>query len=416
MTPKRKYIILLFSLAFIFVGTYVLFENKVREAKKTLDHRSLKADSNFKMQKENMEARFTRENPNEYFLFSERCELNKAISFKDSTVSFFVYSKHFEVKLIDIKYLDCVYAKAESDAICLRSDAEFQKQLDILIAEHGQVASTWAKKLGKSMFMEFTKKNDCSPYFSDNDYYTIHPTAFSEFDRFLAEFKVYENEVNAKNSQTERLFQTEINKLRNGLSSEAKNMMDNNITKSNALKSNDKSFTFEWKGYGHYTYALKEKEIDHDYIEQSMEEVYEVQYRDYSLTNGSMPYSYCYGRSNSGGSGVRVNAGSSDVLVTIKDMNDRVIRHAYIKANRTFTLNVSNGNYNVYFYYGTGWNPKRFMKDTDCGRLVGGFLRNESVSKDPSVLRLYDGIMVYTLTSQVGGNFNTAGSSKMEAF
>jgi hypothetical protein len=97
-------------------------------------------------------------------------------------------------------------------------------------------------------------------------------------------------------------------------------------------------------------------------------------------------------------------------------MNDQVIRHAYIKSRRSYTLNLPDGNYQVFFYYGTGWNPKRFMKDTDCGRLVGGFLANESVSKDPNPLRLYSGVMEYTLTEQIGGNFSTAGSSKMEAF
>jgi hypothetical protein len=97
-------------------------------------------------------------------------------------------------------------------------------------------------------------------------------------------------------------------------------------------------------------------------------------------------------------------------------MNDKVIRHAYIAERNSYTLNIPNGNYNVFFYYGSGWNPKRFMKDTDCGRLVGGFLSNESVSKDPNVLRIYHGIMEYTLTQSANGNFSTSGSSKNEAF
>jgi hypothetical protein len=147
-----------------------------------------------------------------------------------------------------------------------------------------------------------------------------------------------------------------------------------------------------------------------------MNEVYTEQYKDFSLQTGAMPYGYCFGTSNSGQSGVKVNAGGSDVLVTIKNMNDEVIRHAYIEARNSFRLNLPNGSYNVYFYYGNGWNPKRFMKDTDCGRLVGGFLSNESVSKDPNVLQLYSQIMVYTLTQQANGNFSTSGSSKGEAF
>ena len=106
----------------------------------------------------------------------------------------------------------------------------------------------------------------------------------------------------------------------------------------------------------------------------------------------------------------------NDDLVMIKNSSDRVIRHAYIRARDRFTLNVPNGNHDVYFYYGTGWNPNKFMKATTCGDLTGGFLSNEVVSKDPSTLRIYNQVMTYTLTEQVNGNFSTTSSSKYEAF
>ena len=416
MSKNRSYLLIITSIALVFGVTYLLFQNKIEEVKQELKQRSTDADAKLNVQKETLLSRFNAKNPNQQFVFDELCDLSKAVSYKDTTINYFLYSTHLEVQLIDEKYLECVFAKAQSDAINERSDLEFEKQVQLMVDKHGSNASRWSTKLGKDMFMIQTKQNDCSPYFEHNDYYTLDPVAFSEFDRFLAEYKVHESEMSASNSQIERQFKSELTKLKGGLSAEAKARMDENINDESALTDHKKTFSFNWKGYGEYSYSLTEKEIDFDYIEESMEDVYEIQYRNYSLANGSMPYAYCYGRSNSGGSGVRVNAGSSDVLVTVKDMNDRVIRHAFIKANRTFTLNIPNGNYNVYFYYGTGWNPKRFMKDTDCGRLVGGFLRNESVSKDPGVLRLYDGIMVYTLTTQVGGNFSTAGSSKTEAF
>jgi hypothetical protein len=129
-----------------------------------------------------------------------------------------------------------------------------------------------------------------------------------------------------------------------------------------------------------------------------------------------MPYSYCYGGSNSGSSSIKVNAGTEDVLVTVKNNRNVVVRHAYIKAFRTFRINVPNGSYQVFFYYGTGWNPKKFMKDTNCGRLVGGFVSNESVSRDPDILQLYNQELQYTLSKQTNGNFSTSGSSKFEAF
>jgi len=416
MNTNKRNILIVSAVLALFAATYFIYLNKLTTAKNALQEREIVEEKRFNEIKEKLKAEFIRENENESYLFDELFDFEKAISFKDSTISFFVYSDHVEVKLIDENYLKCIQLKAKSEAINKRSDDEYNKQLSALAIKHGEYANSWASKIGKDMFLNRVERNDCKPYFADNNSYTIDPLSFSEFNRFLVEYKMYEQKMTLQNEITTRNYQSKIQSLKRALNQDAIDVLERNLGSNEALKSEKESFSFNWAGFGNFDYSIARKEIDHEYIENTMNEVYAEQYKDYSLRTGSMPYGYCFGTSNSGQSGVRVNAGSGDVLVTIKNMNDQVIRHAYIEARRSYTLNVPNGNYYVYFYYGTGWNPKRFMKDTDCGRLVGGFLSNESVTKDPNVLRLYSAVMEYTLTQQINGNFSTSGSSKNEAF
>jgi hypothetical protein len=416
MNTKKRNILIFSAVVVLFAATYFIYLNKISTAKNALQEREIVEEKRFNEIKEKLKAEFTRENENESYLFDELFDFEKAISFKDTSISFFVYSTHLEVKLIDLNYLKSIQLKAKSEANNKRSDDEYNKQLSALANKHGDYANSWASKIGKDMFLDRVEKNDCKPYFADNNSYTINPLAFSEFNRFLVEYKMYEQKMNLQNEITTRNYQSKIQSLKRALNQDAIDVLERNLGSNEALKSKDESFSFNWVGYGNFDYSITRKEIDNEYIDNTMNEVYAEQYKDYSLRTGAMPYGYCFGTSNSGQSGVKVNAGGSDVLVTIKNMNDKVIRHAYIEARGSYRLNLPNGNYNVYFYYGTGWNPKRFMKDTDCGRLVGGFLSNETVTKDPSVLRLYSQIMVYTLTEQINGNFSTSGSSKGEAF
>jgi hypothetical protein len=416
MNTKKRNILIVSAVIVLFAVTYFIYLNKLSTAKNDLQNREIFEEKRFNEIKEKLKTEFTRENENESYLFDELFNFENAISFKDTSISFFVYSTHLEVKLIDFNYLKSIQLKAKSEAINKRSDDEYNKQISVLVNKHGDYANSWASKIGKDMFLDLLEKNDCKPYFANNNSYTIDPVAFSELNRFLVEYKMYEQKMNLQNEITIRNYQSKIQSLKRSLNQDAIDVLERNLGSNEALQSKDESFSFNWAGYGNFDYSITRKEIDNEYIDNTMNEVYAEQYKDYSLRTGAMPYGYCFGTSNSGQSGVKVNAGGSDVLVTIKNMNDEVIRHAYIEARRSYRLNLPNGNYNVYFYYGTGWNPKRFMKDTDCGRLVGGFLSNETVTKDPSVLRLYSQIMVYTLTEQINGNFSTSGSSKGEAF
>ncbi len=134
---------------------------------------------------------------------------------------------------------------------------------------------------------------------------------------------------------------------------------------------------------------------------------------------GDTPYAYCYG-TNSKCTGrdcsqIKViTPASSDVLVTLKQ-NDRVVSHAFIRANSSYIFYVPNGTYQPFFYYGSNWDPEKAMKQTECGLLQGGFANNEHFGKD-SPQTLNNNLLTYELILQQNGNFSTKPSNPNEAF
>jgi hypothetical protein len=151
---------------------------------------------------------------------------------------------------------------------------------------------------------------------------------------------------------------------------------------------------------------------------QKKEKAIYDKYINNSLSTGSAPYSYCFGRNSScsdwGCSQIKVRTPyNSDVLVTIKK-GEKVVRHAFIKGGSSYTFELPNGTYQPFFYYGKGWNPEKVMKQTDCGTLSGGFITNEDFGKD-SPQTLSNNVLEYELILQQSGNFSTKPSNADEA-
>jgi len=135
-------------------------------------------------------------------------------------------------------------------------------------------------------------------------------------------------------------------------------------------------------------------------------------YYNNSLNTGSSPYS-CYGSSASDESQISVSTSASsncDVVVIIKSGGE-IARNVYIQAGGSFTFYIPNGTYQVFFYGGKGWNPNKVMPNG----LKGGFVANESYSKDSPVHLEYQGL-TYELIPQPNGNFSTQQSNINEIF
>lgn len=153
--------------------------------------------------------------------------------------------------------------------------------------------------------------------------------------------------------------------------------------------------------------------------EERKEKAIYDKYINNSLRTGTTPYSYCYGSnktcSNYGCSQISVRTPSnSDVIVTLKS-NEKVVRHAFIKAGSTHTFEIPNGTYQPFFYYGKGWNPEKDMVSSTCSKLKGGFISNESFGKD-NPQHLSNNILEYELILTQHGNFSTKPSNPQEAF
>ena len=101
------------------------------------------------------------------------------------------------------------------------------------------------------------------------------------------------------------------------------------------------------------------------------------------------------------------------MIVRYNNHNGKVAGHKYIKAGYSSSIHLANGyNYQTFFYYGNGWNPEKVMKNG----LRGGFVKDESYSKDGSSSYLDNNILTYELVVQYDGNFSTSRSDEGEIF
>lgn len=134
-------------------------------------------------------------------------------------------------------------------------------------------------------------------------------------------------------------------------------------------------------------------------------------YLENRLQTGTTPY----GNGNLPGDestiAVSTSANSECDVVVIVKHNGRMVRNAYIAAGDSYTFHVPNGTYQVFFYGGKGWKPGKPMP----GGCKGGFVANESFSKDSEVSLNYQGLE-YELIPQRDGNFSTQQSDESEMF
>lgn len=133
------------------------------------------------------------------------------------------------------------------------------------------------------------------------------------------------------------------------------------------------------------------------------------------LANGATPYRAWYGSNlRYDRSKIRMTApDNSDMIAIVKRNNNNgiVIGHAYIRKGNTFVIEVPNGTYQCFFYFGKGWHPKKLMSKG----IKGGFISEESYSKaDPETLNF--NILTYIMQNVRDGNFTPDPSNANEIF
>ncbi len=135
-------------------------------------------------------------------------------------------------------------------------------------------------------------------------------------------------------------------------------------------------------------------------------------YIDNHLSTGTVPYYNDYDLVGDDSQiRVKTSSGSERDVVVIVKCDGVMVRNAYIKAGGSYTFNVPNATYQVFFYYGKGWDPTKKMG----AYKTGGFVENESFQKDSQV-ELEDQELTYSLILTQNGNFSTQQSNKSEMF
>ena len=456
-TPKKKKdsskksnktLLLILAFGILFFGApYIYFLTKVSTFKNEIPRLVDETEYNQNSSRKIWEAKFLENHPEivaKHIIVGAK---DKGFNFKesdrkytkDSIINFFIYSKTIPVVLYTPDFFQCVYYNA------VNSDNFWN---------HYIVGLGKGKRNGKPLppYLEMLKKTKKKHRVSDKEFeefiqmvgglkafqqekpssiddkckkcienyqtaFETNTVAIVDFHAFVDQYLGAKKRIGKYNRGILEKYNSKYKIQTAGMNSSMRSKLKEKIKEKPLLTSNEVTEVFSGfkEGLGDISYSFNESEEDLTPLKGYVNEIYASYYASNSLYNGATPYKYCYGASNNGyPSKVNIKSGNSDVIVTIKK-EGKVYRHAYIKAYSNYTFKVADGSYNVYFYYGKGWNPKKFMKNTNCGRLVGGFVSNVSVGKD-MYLSLNNQYMTYTLTSVKNGNFSPKTSSINEAF
>jgi len=413
-------IIIGISIAILFGSTFLIYLNQVEAAKILIDEQNASNRESFINTKNLFFDEFAEKHPNQSKVFNDYFNPSIAQFQKDTLISFFIYSSKLPTIKYNDSYFTCLVFKCESELEKIKINKKIKIELEMIKRSFGEDAENWYQKIGEGKFLNILNANEnCNSFFEKTNKLAINDTALKEFREFLSKIKKDENSYRMQTEKSTARFNSLVKKTNQSLTSSERKMFERQMGSSIFLSERIIDLVFSGDALGYVNYSIQVKEFEENKFNSVLDNMYLEQYKDNSLRNGAEPYSYCFGSNNSCGgydcSQIKVKTPyNSDVLVTIKK-NDKVYRHAYIRAGSSYTFNFSNGTYQTFFYYGNGWNPNKFMKNTSCGELKGGFVSNEHFGKD-SPQNFYNQILSYELILQPNGNFSTKPSNKDEAF
>jgi hypothetical protein len=413
---RRKAFLVLYGIIFTFFAIpYGIHLSRLAAAAASISLREHKQLEKINDIRHKIEADFLKQYPDQEYVLGKYLHLEQSRTSSDTLISYFIFENSLTIHDYNLNYFACWEERIHSEASQLKAEQLIDKSIAELEKTHGNNARIWLNRLGKKRFVKVIQTS-CAPYYEEMESHRFDPEKIDDFDRFLSEYSLSEAMVDNTRETIQKEYEETIKELKRGLSAKEQELIDEQLRLTPGIVEDKKRFRFQSDHLGDFDYSIPSPVIDYDRLNDAIEIALNEHYQDHSLRTGSMPYSYCYGANNSGSSSIRVNTGGQDVLVLIKNRFDEVVRHVYIQKYDSFTLRMPNGQYKVHFYHGKGWNPKKFMKESSCGRIKGGFIYYESLQKDPEWVFLFNQDMYYTLQRTAGGNFSTAGSSVSEAF
>jgi len=377
---------------------------------------------NFRKEKEKRIATLSSGDKKIFQFFTEQFDESKSISERDTTFSFLYLSETIKYKVASVKYIDCLNSKCVIDMQNEKVKELIDEKEKELEKKFGETFSLWYPKLkDEKLLKKVNKSGDCSNYFPDLSEISYDENAWNDFQKFMIAYNAETMDAVIQNKQTEYQYSSNVASTKSQLRSNVINYFDEKLSdrKSQIISSQSETKTYNSPTLGLITYNVNRTSFDKQAFQNVADDAFEEQWESNSLYTGAMPYANCFGSSNScdyyGCSRITVLTGNTDALVTIKDRSGDVVRHGYINAGHSFSFNLPDGTYQVFFYSGSGWNPNKVMSSTSCGNLRGGFVSNEDVTKVSSHT-LYNNEWTIELILQENGNLQTQPSSKGEAF
>ena len=449
---KNKKIIIrsIVAVFFLVFGiSYLIFQNKVEKVKAGIPIIEKKELERNEQNKTYWTNKYNTDYPTKDFTY---LNLDSRIT-RDTLVSFFIYKKYLPINTFKECFFECVYysrinienysnffvssfskgkrPKNLSKYFYLKLEKDITRKYKITKDEFEKLvylAINTQYSWGNEAFIKENKTSkDIECLSCYNDYranYIINDLAVDEFKDFVEQYMKEKKAIDASNRIVEREYNSKYNYLTSGMSYSLKNKVKSSVNSKSLVTSIKEYYNFNFfHGIGNVDYSFDKRKYDTSSLDDIVNDVYKEYYSDNSLYTGATPYSYCYGGNPycSPPSGyaecsfINVRASSnSDVIVIIKK-NNRVYSHAYIKAGGYYKFKLGNGSFQSFFYYGKGWNPNKYIKNANCGKIIGGFVNNESLDKS-EVEYLYNSSMSYTLYSVDNGNFRPISSNKNEAF
>jgi len=419
---KNKILIgIVAMLVLLVVSVRFMFNKRFEDFKVSIQQSENEQLSNFQKEREKKIAQLLNDNLGQYF--NQYFEEGKSIIDKDTTFSFLYLRKSVKYKIGRLDYFDCLHQKC----IVEKQNETAQKQITLkeieLEEKFGNTFTSWYPRLKDEKLLQKTSRiGNCSDFYSDLYEISYDNEAWSEFEIFMNSFDNEIEKAQFQSKQAETLFSNNVSSTKRSLKSGVINYFDTRLSnnKSQILSTETESKTFNSPALGLISFSITKTSFNNQAFQKVADDAFEEQWKYNSLSTGSMPYSSCYGSSNYCSdwscSKIKViTGGTGDVLVSIKNSHGKVVRHGYIKGGNSFTFDVPDGSYQVFFYSGSGWSPNKLMPSSSCSNLKGGFVSNESITKD-NYINLNSEIMTYELILQEQGNFSTKPSSKNEAF
>jgi len=411
------------SLTIILISVRYVFKKKFEDFRSSVENYESSLLTRYMQEKNNKIVTLPDNDAKVIKLFHDQYSDSGCIIEKDTSLSFLYLNKTIRFKYASLKYIDCLYNKCVIDKHNEEVQnliTEKEKELENKFKE---IFSVWYPKFRDEKLIRKIKKSDAGSYYFPDIYELSYDrNAWIEFEKFLTVYDSDQKNAEALKNYFKNKYDREVLNIKKRLDQGYFDYFDNKLASSisSILIEKKTSKVYESPKLGLINYDIVETSFDRKEFQNVADEVLSEQWKYNSLSTGSMPYSNCYGRSNYCNdwscSEIKViTGGSGDVLVSIKNDNSMVVRHAYIRGGDSFTFNVPDGSYQVFFYSGNGWDPYKEMVSSICGSLKGGFVSNEKVTKD-NYITLNSQVMTYELVLQQNGNFNAQTSSTNEAF